>query len=347
MAGSSAYWRAEARFDWQRYVIDAGGVRAVHSRPEEYVLTCPDCFKAKLAVNVERRAWQCWTCGDGGRDASSLISKIERVMFHEALDRVMTGHQQAVGRIDVLDKRLAGHQDRPRVEVPNAMVWPDGFHTLAQPPTAREMVDWWVQAIGYCRFRGIEEYVVQEMQLGFCTKGRYRRRLIFPVFDYGGRLVFYQGRAMWPRVTHKRYIKTLSPKLEEGYAGASDVLLNLAYLVARGIPERLLVVEGPIDCAHGWPDCVATFGKRLSDRQMQLLVRAGVKQIDLGWDPEEMKTTEKQAAMLTDLFEVRIVQWPSGKDPGDLSKEEIEGFRRQARVWGSGDRLSRLTNVLR
>jgi DNA primase len=347
MADDSTYWRAEARFDWARYVIDAGGVRAVHSRPGEYLLECPTCRKPKLAVNVEGRAWRCFTCGDGGRDAASLIAKVEGRMFHEALEAVMTGHQRVIGRIDLIQKRLGERTERPRVEVPNAMVWPEGYHSLAAPPTSPDLVKRWARAVGYCKFRGIEDYVVHEMKLGFCTSGRFRNRLIFPVFDYGGRLVFYQGRAMWPAQAHKRYIKTLSPRLEEGYAGASDVLLNLSYLVARGQPERVLVVEGPVDCAHAWPDAVASFGKQLSARQMQLLVRAGVKEIDLGWDPEEMKTTEKQAAKLTDLFTVRVVTWPPGKDPGDLTKEEIDGHRQQAKLWGSGDRLGKLTNSLK
>lgn len=343
----STYWRAEARFDWHRYVVEAGGVRSVTSRAGEYILVCPDCQKPKLAPNVETRVWRCFVCGDAGRDAASLIAKVEGRMFHEALQQVMSGHQQAVGRIDAVDKRLGERAERKRVEIPKAMAWPDGYHSLVGYPESTALVDWWAKAVAYCRFRGIEDYVVQEMQLGFCTRGRFKNRLIFPVFDSGGRLVFYQGRAMWPPMAHKRYIKTLSPKLEDGYAGASDVLLNLSYLLSKGSPERVLVVEGPVDCAHAWPDCVATFGKQISARQMQLLIRSGIKQIDLGWDPEELASTEKQAALLSDLFEVRIVQWPPGRDPGDLTKEQIEHYRQRAPIWGSGGRLGRLDHALK
>jgi DNA primase len=341
----SAYWRAEARFDWARYVIDAGGVRAVHSRTGEYLLECPDCRKPKLAVNTETRAWRCFTCADAGRDAASLVAKVEGRMFHEALEAVMSGQMQAVGRIDMVEYRL-GDRIRTRVEVPNEMVWPDYYCSLTGYPQP-QMLEMWIKAVAYCRFRGIGDNVVAEMRLGFGAKGLFCNRLIFPVLDSGGRLIFYQGRAMWPKTTQKHYIKTLSPKREEGYAGASDVLLNLQYLSEHGLPERVLVVEGPIDCAHAWPDAVASFGKQLSARQMQLLVRAGVKQVDLGWDPEEVKTTERQAALLTDLFIVRVVTWPAGKDPGDLSKSEIEHYRQKARVWGSGDRLGTLQNTIR
>lgn len=344
------FWPAEARFDWRAYVVAAGGVRTMTGKPE-YQLSCPDCRKLKISVNTERRAWRCFTCGVGGFDAASLIAKIEGLSFGDALTSVMAGHQRAIGRIDQVRAHIGGPPERPPVTVPSERSWPVGFMSLSGfapgvQPTARDYA-WWTRGWGYCSYRNIPTPTVQAMRIGLCRKGRFRNRLIFPTFDSGGRLVFYQGRAMWtPNVLRSRHIKTLSPKKEEGFAGASDVLLNLEWLERRQAAHRVLVVEGPVDCAHAWPDAVCSFGKHLSDQQVSLLVRAGTREIDLGFDPEEMTLSEQQAAVLADVFTVRVVRWPAGKDPGDLTKTEIEQYRAQARPWGSGARLDVLNNQL-
>jgi DNA primase len=180
------------------------------------------------------------------------------------------------------------------------------------------------------------------MRLGVCVSGRFQGRVIFPVFDHADRLIFYQGRATWkehPR--ERRHIKTLSPRLDEGCAGPGDCLLNLSYVQQTGL-RRVLVVEGPIDCAHAWPDAVATFGKKISARQIELLVRAGIREIDLCWDADAVAEMQELAPGLADVFSVRVVQLPPGTDPGDLTKEEIEQYRAQAATWGTGERLMRL-----
>jgi DNA primase len=198
------------------------------------------------------------------------------------------------------------------------------------------------RALAYCAERGIPEYVIEEMRLGVCVEGRFANRLIFPVFDSGGRLIFYQGRAMWKPAAGAKHIKTLSPRVEhDGQAGAGDVLLNLDFLKAAGaLPRRVAVVEGPIDCAHAWPDAVASFGKHLSSGQIEQLVKAGVREIDLCWDADAIRDALRVSASLADLFAVRVVEFPDGKDPGDLSKAEIEYHRgRAVRV---GNRLERV-----
>jgi DNA primase len=327
---SSTFWQAEARFDWLGFVRDKGGIRALQANNEEYLLVCPGCGKPKLAVNVKKRAWQCWTCGEAGRDACSLIAKVERLAWSDALVSVLSGQRRPVGPIN--EVKAALEEDLPPPAALKAIPYPDGFFFLSDPQDVAAMR----KATVYCQFRNIDPMIAQEMRLGICTRGLYRSRLIFPVFGSGGQLLFYQGRATWPPIPGRHYIKTLSPRKEEGTAGPAGCLLNLQWLIERGCPKRLLVVEGPIDCAHAWPDAVACFGKKLSTRQMELLVRAGVRELDLGFDADAMDTTLKQAPLLADLFELRVVHWPENKDPGDLTKDEIEICRQSAMPWGDG-----------
>ena len=357
----TTFWQAESRFDWYAYAMDKGAVRAIAGRRDEYLLVCPQCGKLKLAINVKRRRWQCFTCGDGGRDGASLVARVEQLPWHEGLVRVMEGHQEAIGRIDRLVDLVPADEAPAGPFRPAVMPWPEGYRVLnvaemqrlgCLPAEPHELV----KAVSYVSQRGILPYALEAMRLGMCVAGPMRGRLIFPCFDSGGRLIFYQGRAMWaPRANELRHIKTLSPRHEKGHAGPGDCLLNLQYVADHVDTDRVLVVEGPVDCAHGWPDAVATWGKKISPRQMELLVRAGVKSLDLCWDNDTLSQEQrdrgvingyeaavKAAPGLVDLFEVRVVQLPPDVDPGDLDKQQIEDYRAAAPRWGSGDRLMRL-----
>jgi len=260
-------------------------------------------------------------------------------LWRDAVTVILSGNHTAIGRIDQLDNALAtSDRARPRSWVPPAVPWPHSWEPVSMATRTGQY------GVAYCQQRGIAEHVWTEMKLGVCGEGRQRMRLVFPAFDNAGRLLFYQGRAMWDSRARPmdRYIKTLGRKiLDDNEAGSGECLLNLFY-VRKLKCERVLVVEGPVDCAHGWPDCVAIWGKKISGMHIELLMRAGVKELDLGLDPEAMKQMMQQAPVLADLFKVRVVTWPQGYDPGALTKEQIDEYRAASVLWGSGDRLDRV-----
>ncbi len=338
---SSTYEQAQQRFDWEEYIKHHGGMPEIQGGGE-YIMDCPVCQKPKMAINVKTRKWRCFTCEEGGYDATSLVVWVQQMLWHEAMAVVMTGEQRTIGRIDRIEFEEQKAPLRPPSWIPRQLQFPPGWEPVGSQSPAGML------GIAYCQKRGIPEYVVQEMRLGVCTQGRFTKRLIFPCYDNAGRLIFYQGRAMWNPRQNERHIKTLSSKVQDPAtdAGAGDCLLNLQYLVAQKQTERLLVVEGPVDAAHAWPDAVCVFGKRISPRQIELLMRAGVRELDLGLDPDAIETVMKQAPGLADIFKLRIVTWPQGTDPGELTKEQIDGYRAQAVEWGTGERLRKLTNNL-
>lgn len=354
----TVFWQAEARFDWGEYVRNKGGMRALRGRSDEYLMACPDCGKPKLAVNVGRRAWRCFVCGEGGRDAASLVAKVEGLRFGEAMVQVMSGYRGAVGRIDIIERTLEPEDTRRLGWIPKPIPWPEGFGWVS--PFHPGHGEAHRRATDYAINRFWPEYAIDAMKLGICASGRFRGRIIFPVFDPGERLIFYQGRATWTPDPRENHIKTLSPRRDnpDEQAGPADCLLNLQYVEAKGL-DHVLVVEGPTDAIKAWPDCVATFGKAFSPRQMELLVRAGIKRVDICWDndvitPEQRargvvsgyEAALKVAPQLADLFEVRVVCLPVGSDPGELTKDQLEGYRAQAQRWGQGDRLSRIPDTL-
>jgi hypothetical protein len=179
--------------------------------------------------------------------------------------------------------------------------------------------------------------------LFYCDGGRYQNRLVFPVYE-NGRLVYFQGRAMWES-TDPKFLKSLNPLKEGGFAVNSEVLFNLdqarRYL-------RVAITEGPIDAVHVGPDAVCTFGKKISAAQIAKLLLAGVKGIDLMWDgPSEREPHGAWPDMfavaptLATLFDTRLVFVPQ-KDPGTWSRVENAYFRSQARSVKSFAKTARI-----
>lgn len=357
--------RAVEAFDLLGYVIDHGG-REVQSN--EWVLTCPTCGKEKLTVELNRRAWHCWVCEQYG-PANPLTGRrqimqgagglIDLVQFIEGWDRkravefILSQTNLRPERLDRIDGDLRA----------NVLREVDGLREVAgipYPDCAK-------------RLDGILPYMIQRkismedarmFGLFYCDGGRYRGRLIFPVYERG-KLVYYQGRAMWES-EEPGFLKSLNPSKEEGAAVSSEVLFNLDQ--ARNYP-RVAITEGPVDAVHVGPDAVCTFGKKISATQIAKLLRAGVKALDLAWDGPALKykpcarcagrgcsfcygTGRNEpygawpemfavAPTLATLFDVRLVFIPKG-DPGEWSRGMNSYFRLNGRPVNTYSQTARI-----
>ena len=291
----------------------------------EWMLRCPSCGKQKLAVNTRRRLWHCWTCEQyvttpegkrrAVRGAGGLVKLVQLV---EGLDRA-----QAIAKIQA--GSIYSHRDVSRLPddglrskylgaVKNAETVP--------PPDGWRAIE---SVLPFMAERQITLQDVRQFGLGWCDRGRFAGRLIFPVWEEG-RLVYYQGRAMWSPQPGRSYLKSLNPPGGEGRAVSSELLMNLDQ--AKFYP-RVALVEGPTDLVRTGPDAVCCFGKRVTDSQIGRLLRAGVRAIDLMFDAGTLAEMRGVAARLNVIFDLRVVTLPYG-DPGDFPRSYLAQARMQA-----------------
>jgi DNA primase len=148
--------------------------------------------------------------------------------------------------------------------------------------------------------------------------GFLQNRIVFPIHDPEGQLVAYAGRS--PDDGEPRYL------FPPGFP-KSQVVFNLHRAVwesARWAP----VVEGFFDCLRvhqaGYRNVVALLGVSLSEGQEKLLLER-FPQLVLMLDGDEagQRASRQLAARLHGRVSLSIVKVPSGRQPDQLSDEEI------------------------
>lgn len=316
------------RFDLLSWVRERGGQQV---QDDEWELACPGCGKPKLMVNTERKQWHCWVCEryeyavDGRRVPVSGAGGLPAlIQWWEGCDRasaenqiMMAAEYTPLDIMQISDWQLK-QQMAAVYKVAASIPFPESMRPIEYE-------------IPYLRKRGVSVAEANAFRLGICETGRYANRLIYPVYE-AGRLVYYQGRAMW-EATEKpgeRYLKALNPPAMEGALVSSEVLFNVERAVQH---ERVVITEGPMDAIHVGEEAVCTFGKKISPIQIEKLRRLGVQKINLMWDGPSAKEPQgarpemfRMAPLLASVFaEVWLTFLPQ-YDPGTYTRDQLRWF---------------------
>ena len=170
----------------------------------------------------------------------------------------------------------------------------------------------------YLKTRGITPETALTFGVGyFSGKGSMSGRVVIPIHDANGELVAYAGRAI--DNSEPRY------KLPTGFHKS----LELFNLHRVGDPEVVLV-EGFFDCMKVMQAgfcAVALMGCSLSEAQEELLAKTFERVILMldGDEPGQQGRGECLARLGRRMW-VRAAMVPEGKQPDQLSTEEIQQF---------------------
>jgi DNA primase len=172
----------------------------------------------------------------------------------------------------------------------------------------------------YLRHRGITEETVRAFGVGFFRgRGSMSGRIVIPIHNYRGELVAYAGRSI--DATGPKY------KLPAGFAKSVE-LFNLHRVLALPVESRgsVVVCEGFFDCMKvyqaGFP-VVGLMGSSLSDAQEVVLRHFGRVILLLDADKAGREAAETIASRLVHSRLVRVIDLPCGRQPDQLSSDEI------------------------
>jgi DNA primase len=153
---------------------------------------------------------------------------------------------------------------------------------------------------------------------------RFRRRLMFPIWNERGKIIGFGGRALMPDAQPKYLNSSESPLYSK-----SRVLYALHF--ARDVAQkagRLVVVEGYFDCLSlhqvGIENVVASCGTALTQQQVDIMARY-VPEVVMNYDPDAAGQNAMRRSidlLLGKGLRVRILKLDNGLDPDDYVRKE-------------------------
>lgn len=299
---------------------------------ERRVETCPKCGNSnyKLYVNVESKRWICHVC-EWGRHIGDVVELMavlsDRTKFdvmkelafsaspapaNDFIDRLMETFYKSTP----INREQDSTIEVVKVETPGAASF-SGFTSS--------------RVLNYAYERGLTQEELDRFNLRVSAKlnkfiGPF---LVFPVV-FAGTPVAWQGR----RINSKR-----NPKYVSSDAIADWVWpLGDEQLSQVKQHAKVTLVEGVFDALGLWrinTPAVCTFGKKISNKQVNLLKHLGVKSVNLMWDADAAVTSaerirlgarklrgeiESTALRLKNLFDVHIVDLSDQPDFAGLGK---------------------------
>jgi DNA primase len=265
--------------------------------------------RESFSVDTAKNVWACHSAsccearqGRVGGNVLDLVACLEGCSLRQAalrLEDEWRGAGMAVGEPQRASKRSPGSRgsDRPH---PLSFSLRLGWHP-------------------YLEERAVDPATAAWFGVGYYAGGGFlRHRIVFPIHDQEGQLVAYAGRSL--DGGEPRYL--FPPGFHK-----SQVVFNLHRAVWESA-RWALVVEGFFDCLRvhqaGYRNVVALLGVGLSEAQEKLLLEHFPRLVlMLDGDEAGQRASQQLAARLQGRVSLSIVKVPSGRQPDQLSHEEI------------------------
>ncbi len=302
-----------------------------------------------FSVSPVKQMYYCFGCGKGG-DVFRFVMELEKSPFPEAVRTVAEKCGIAVPkpRERSPEERRENQQRSSLVEMHREAA---EFFAKTLLLTSEGKV-----ALAYLEDRGLDRESITHFGIGFAPSGgdvlfrllkqkfaekdlevcglvgrdqsgrfydRFRRRIMFPISNEGGKVIAFGGRAMGDDMP--KYMN--SP--ETPIYSKSTVLYHLDRAKeSLRHSDFAVLVEGYMDAIAvaraGIGNVVASCGTSLAESQIKLLSRF-TQRIVVNYDPDAagQAATERSLTLLLEKeFDVRVLALPGGADPDKFIKEK-------------------------
>lgn len=259
------------------------------NNPDEVRYCCTHCGDDgfHMYFNLKKNVFHCFKCGIRG------ISKPKRTYTDEALKEmydILTGEKSVV-------------------EAKKVLVLPSSFPVKMGSLAMRYMIN-----------RGISPVKVSAMGCMTSTADEFDNRIIIPVYNESGKVVFYQARALLKSMSPK-YLNPIIPKRDAIFCSwGREFVPNL---------KHIFVVEGIFKALRFWEaglNSIAIFGKEITREQITAIWQM-CGRITIMLDPDALGFALKMKDIMyaTRSFDdIRILA--PHKAPDDMTREELLNF---------------------
>ncbi len=283
----------------------------------ESLFFCKKCnhHKKKLSVNLSKDKFKCWVCDFAG-PATRLV---KRFGTYSQLKK----WNELCGIIEIESfEKIFEQKHEEEIEKPVNL--PEHFISLCNKDYSLKSLD----AKRYLSERGIFKEDILRWKIGYCEIGPFEKRVIVPSFDINGKVSYFIART-YAKSKNKKY---MNPDVSK------DIIFNELYI---DWSKDVVIVEGVFDAIKA-QNAVPLLGSTLKEdsRLFQQIVKND-SPIYLALDPDAERKAEKLInALLSYKVEVYKIPIPSGKDVGDMTKNEFLECKSNAKlIKGSDDML--------
>src|SRR5262245_15804747 len=293
-----------------------------------------------FTVHRDKQFFHCFGCHKGG-DVFSFVMEAERVSFPEAVRLVAEKCGIPIPTNPGLDDKKSDERKQLLEIYEQTSTYFRRMLASEEATAARQVLEKrQIQSavserfrLGYAPSSGLQAHlrVKDPMGSGLFVKNdrgeiyeRFRRRLMFPIWDERGKTIAFGGRALAADAQPKYLNSAESPLYTK-----SNVLYALHFARDAAQKEgRLVVVEGYFDCLSlhqaGISNVVASCGTSLTQQQVALMARY-VPEVVMNYDPDSAGQSAMRRSLdllLAKGLRVRILKLAGGLDPDDFVRKE-------------------------
>ena len=260
-----------------------GRTEELYRKGKNYFCCCPfhkGDDTPSLCIYPESNSWYCFGCG-AKKSIYDWIMKYNNISFREAIEEVaaMTGtdiiecvESESIGLL----KELKKTKEHKKKEV-----------------VTREILDFKKDYLDKYLDKLPEEWLEEDMTEEALKTYNIRidpnaNRIVYPVMDEEGNFIGVKGRTRlenYKELGLSKYINYQKIGTVDYFQGWQQALLNIKN------EKSVIIFEGIKSCikAYGWgiKNTVAAETSKLSDGQLQLLIKTAIPEIIIGFDSDQ------------------------------------------------------------
>jgi len=265
------------------------------------VYHCPSCkhYKRKLEINLHTGKYNCWVCGFSGTSFKTLFKKLNAPSEYYTSIGLS---QKSTFKKSITEFSIS-FEDEP--EELKLVKLPKEFKPISEPTNELE----YKHAVKYLKSRNITKNDIIRYNIGYCTEGELKNRIVIPSYDSNGTLNFYTARS---------FFETKGLK----YVSCSASKNIIGFELFTTFEQPITLVEGPFDAINLKNNCIPLFVKTMS-RQLKLkLLENDVPMVHILLDNDALKDSVKICDFLIkNSIPAKLVML-DGKDPSVIGFEK-------------------------
>lgn len=278
---------------------------------EQLQVNCPRCQereglsypdgKFNLEINTARRMFRCWKCDEP--KFSGSLGRLIRTFGTRADYEIYKAYAGIFHDYDYTEDE----KEYVPVKLPEEMI-------LFSQMEAGNLEHF--EAYAYLvTERKISRDIILKYRLGFCTTGKYAKRIIVPSYDVNGEINYFVGRSYDPLEKKKKYDNPKSDK--------DRIIFNEGFV---NWDSTVYLVEGAFEMLSFPVNIIPMLGKTLSTT-LFLKLKELKPEVVVLLDPDAYKNAIQLYYMLHTIYvdyekRVKIVKLPTEEDLDELRRNQ-------------------------